>query len=309
MKNILIIGGSYFAGRILVEELLSIKEYNVFVYNRGNMPLNMPGVTEFVGDRIDGKQIKQVIPDKQWDVVVDFCAYTPDHIEIMLDNLSGIIKHYIFISTTTIYDNILDLPINEDAPKLLAPQKELGQYADYGYNKWLSECKLTDLCKKKNIPYTVFRPSIIYGEYNYAPRETYFFDLIKDNKTVVLPDNELALFSFVYVVDVVKIIVKSFCNVDVFGKALNISAPELVSYTRMMQVFEEISGEKINIEKMSVEKINKGRVPLPFPLDSHLIYSGTKIEDKLNFKYTPFLTGMKKTYEYYLLVQQSKKRQ
>ncbi len=306
MKNILIIGGSYFAGRVLVEELLNAKGYNIFVYNRGNMLLNMNGVTELVGDRCDSNRIKEIIPDKEWDVVVDFCAYTPDHIEIMLNSIPGKLKHYIFISTTTIYDNILDYPIGEDAPKLSAPQKELGQYADYGYNKWLSECKLNDLCRKKKVPYTSFRPAIIYGEYNYAPRETYFFDLIKENKTVVLPDTELALFSFVYVTDVVKVIVKSFCNTDLFNKAFNISAPELVSYRRMIQVFEEISGKKINIEKRSVEEINKKGVPLPFPLNSHLIYSGTMIEEKLKFKYTPFLSGMKKTYEYYLLVQQNK---
>jgi nucleoside-diphosphate-sugar epimerase len=307
MKNILIIGGSYFAGRILVEELLNTKDYNIFVYNRGNMPLNMPGVTEFIGDRADGKRIKEVIPNKQWDILVDFCAYIPDHIEVMLDNLPGTLKHYIFISTTTIYDNTLDFPISEDAPKLLAPQKELGQYADYGYNKWLSECKLNELCKKKNIPYTSFRPAIIYGEYNYAPREIYFFDLIKENKTVVLPDNDLALFSFTYVTDVVKVIIKSFCNIDLFGRAFNISAPELISYRRMIQVFEEISGKKVNIEKMSVDEINKKGVPLPFPLDSHLIYSGEMIKSELDFEYTSFLAGMKNTYEYYLLVQNSKK--
>ncbi len=289
MKNILIIGGSYFVGRILVEEFLQHKDYNIFVYNRGNRPLNKKGVTELIGDRNDANCIKQAIPDMQWDALIDFCGYTPQQIEIMLDALPGRLKHYIFISTTTVNQEVFDLPVTEDSAKLDRIQPELGQYADYGYNKWLSECKLKELCQQKNSAETSLRPAISYGEYNYAPRETYFFDLIEDDKTVILANNELPLYSFVYVVDVARIIIKAIGNTELFNQAFNISAPELISYKRMIEVFEKISGKKINTRKMSIENINRKGVPLPFPLDSHLIYSGTRIQNLLNFKYTSFV--------------------
>ncbi|MCD6271947.1 MAG: NAD-dependent epimerase/dehydratase family protein [Deltaproteobacteria bacterium] len=305
MKNILIIGGSYFAGRILVEELLQRKNYNIYLYNRGNRPFNRDDVTELVGDRNDEQRIKEVIPDRDWDALIDFCADTPDHIEKMIRAVPGNIGHYIFISTTTVNENVLDLPIKEDAPKLAGIQPELGQYADYGYNKWLSECKLKIECGKNGIPYTSLRPAIIFGEYNYAPRETYFFDLIRDNKRIFLPDNELGLFSFVWVVDLAKIIEKCIENEKVFNQAFNVAGEELVSYKRLMEVFEEVCGKNIKTSKMSIELINKKGIPLPFPLDSHLVYSGRKIEKTLGFEYTPFVAGMKKTYEYYQLVQQA----
>lgn len=295
-------------GRVFVEELLKEKKYNVFVYNRGNIPLRKEGVTELVGDRNNAGRIKQVIPDKQWDALVDFCAYTPDEIETVLNSLPGTLKHYIFISTTTVNQNVLDLPIKEDASKLVGPQSELGPYADYGYNKWMAECRLNKLCEEKGVLCTSLRPAIIYGEYNYAPRETYFFDLIRDNKTVVLPDNELPLYSFVYVVDVAKIIITALCNPKVFGRAFNISAPELVSYQRMIEVFEEIIGKKITTRQMSMGDISSKKIPLPFPLDNHLIYSGFGIQNLLGFEYTPFVKGMRRTYEYYLLVQKYRKR-
>jgi len=305
MKNILIIGGSYFAGRILVEELLQKKNYNIYVYNRGNMPLNRGDVTELVGDRDDEQRIKKVIPDRDWDALIDFCAYAPEQIEKMIRAVPGNIRHYIFISTTTVNENVLNLPIKEDAQKLSAIQPELGQYADYGYNKWLSECKLEEKCVQNGIPYTSLRPAIIFGEYNYAPRETYFFDLIRDNKRIFLPDNELALFSFVWVVDLARIIEQCIGNGKVFNQAFNVAGEELVSYKRLMEVFEEICEKKIKTSKMSIALINKKGIPLPFPLDSHLVYSGRKIEKVLDFEYTPFVAAMKKTYEYYQLVQQS----
>ncbi len=290
-------------GRIFVEELIKEKSYEIYVYNRGNLPLNFKGVTELVGDRNGEERIKRTIPDKQWDVLVDFCGYTPDEVKKMIRSLPGNLNQYIYISTTSVYENIKDLPIREDAPKLSKVQPELGEYADYGFKKWLAECKLQEECEKKKIEYTSLRPAIIYGEYNYAPRETYFFDLIRDGKTVVLPENELALYSFVYVIDVARIIIKCLGNEKVFGRAFNVAAEELISYQRMIEVFEEISGKKISTQKMSIDEINEKRIPLPFPLDSHLAYSGTRIREVLGFEYTPFIDGMRRAYQYYQLVQ------
>ncbi len=301
MKNILIIGGSYFAGKILVEELVKEKELNIFIYNRGNRPLNKDSVTELVGDRSDKTRIKEVIPPNNWDAVIDFCAYTPEDIETMIDAIPGQVNHYIYISTTTIYEDTVDLPVEENALTLSGPNPQLGQYSDYGYNKWLAECKLKEKCKAKQIPYTVLRPAIIYGEYNYAPRESYFFDLIQNDKTLILPDNELPLFSFVYVVDVANIIKKSISNDKVYNETFNIAAKEMISYKRLIEVFRKITGKTITTKRMNAAMIDKKGIPLPFPLDHHLLYSGDKISRVLDFTYTPFTIGMKNTYEYYQL--------
>ncbi len=299
-KNILIIGGSYFTGRVLVETLAGKNDYAIYVLNRGNVPLNMDGIEEIVCDRHD-INLKKSIPNLSFDAVIDFCAYTPlDIIQLMLAFSQGSVKHYIFISTVSIYEDTNDLPVNEDAPKLTETQKHLGQAADYGYNKWLAELKLAELCKKSNIPYTSLRPSIIYGKYNYAPRESYFFDLIHEGKPVVLPENKLALFQFVSVWDVANIVLNCLGNKLVFNQAFNLAGPELISYERLMEVLEIISDKKISVQTMSTTEIDRQRIPLPFPLDAHLIYSGARIQKTLNINYSPFVQGMKKTYEHYI---------
>ena len=308
MKNVLIIGGSYFAGRVFIEELIRTGDYQIHLFNRGNVPLKWEGVLEYVGDRNDEERIKEVIPEKEWFAVVDFCGYTPVHIEKMIKSIPGRIEQYIFISTTTVYQNVLDLPIRENAPRLEKTQPELGPYADYGYNKWLAERKLEESCEDRGISYTCLRPAIIYGKYNYAPRESYFFDLMRDHQPIILPDNELALFSFVWVEDLARMILRCLGNEEVSCLALNICAEELISYQRLVEVLEEISGKKIETDKMSVAEIDRRRIPLPFPLDSHLVYSGAKAARVLEFEYTSFIEGMKKTYEYYQMVQKRKKK-
>ncbi|MFZ2951144.1 MAG: NAD-dependent epimerase/dehydratase family protein [Desulfuromonadaceae bacterium] len=308
MKKILVIGGSYFAGRVFVEELRKEKDLDIHVFNRGRYRLGFEHITEHCGDREEVVQIRSAIPEEEWDAVVDFCGYNPSHIEKMLSNVPGNIKQYIFISTTTIYEKSTNLPIRENAPKLSGPQAELGLVADYGYDKWSAECTLRQACGQKGIVYTILRPAIIYGFYNYAPREQYFFDLLRERKTIVVPDGNPALFSFIWVVDMARMIIRCIENEKTYNQEFNLSSDELVSYLRIIEVLEEITGEKIDVLYKSVDEINRERIPLPFPLDEHLVSSGRKLHQLLNFDYTPFKNGLRETLEYYNMVQKNRQQ-
>ncbi|MHB8204994.1 MAG: NAD-dependent epimerase/dehydratase family protein [Desulfomonilaceae bacterium] len=300
-KNILVFGGSYFVGRIFVEDLIREGVYSVYVVNRGNRPIKIEGIHEIVCNRNHPEHLRASLPPLVWDAVVDFCAYSPVDIEQSMSALpQAALPHYIFISTASIYEPTLDFPIKEDAPKLRGLQTEMGNYADYGYNKWLTELKLAELCQAANIPHTSLRPTFIYGPYNYAPRESYFFDLIMQGRTVVLPDNGLALFQFVSVWDVAKIIRSCIGNEKVFNRAFNLAAEELICYRRLVEILQKVSEKRIRTRILSVDAINQLQIPLPFPLDDHLIYSGRLIQQVLGFHYIPFPEGLKLTYEHYL---------
>ena len=298
MKNVLVIGGSYFVGKVFVEELSRIPGYAIYVMNRGNAPLNIEGVTEIKCDRHDTEAMSEAIPSIVWNAVVDFCAYTPEDITTMISTLpSHAIGQYVFISTSSIYEKNNDLPISEEALQVTGPQP--GPHGDYAYNKHLAEEELKIQCKENNIPWTIFRPTFIYGKYNYAPRESYFFDLVEEGKTIILPDNELALFTFVSVWDVARAIIVCIGNKNAYTKAFNLSGEELISYTRFVDVLRIITGKHISTESMSVHQIDAQGIPLPFPLDEHLIYSGTLITKDMGFSYTPFVEGMSATYAWY----------
>jgi nucleoside-diphosphate-sugar epimerase len=302
MKNVLIIGGSYFVGRVFVEELLKKQGYSIYVLNRGRIPIKKEGVTEIVCDRHDTGLVETSLPDLEWHAVVDFCAYTAEDIRGMISVLpADKVRQYIFISTSSIYEKTWDFPVREDAAKLTGPQPELGPFADYGYNKWLSEIELEKQCGEKDISYTVIRPAFIYGKYNYAPRESYFFDLITEGKPVVIPENDLPLFSFVSVWDTAGIIIGCLKSSDVLNRAFNAAADDLVSYRRLVEVLETVSEKKLTVEELSVDEILEKQVPLPFPIDEHLVCSGSLIQECLDFQYTGFLEGMKETYRFYLI--------
>lgn len=300
MKNMLIIGGSYFLGRVFVEELRNHTEYAIYVMNRGNIPLNLEGVEEIVCDRHDALSIEHVIPPLEWHVVVDFCAYEPDDVDLLLYCLPGSVQQYIYISTATVYQNSLVLPMKEDSQKLTAPLP--GPHGDYAYKKWLTELKLKERCEEKGITHTSLRPAFIYGKYNYAPRESYFFDLIAENKTIIVPPLPQALFSVVSVWDVANICIACLGNEKVFNKAFNVAAEELISYDRLIEVLETITSRKFFVQRMSISEINGMRIPLPYPLDEYLIYSGSLIQETLNYEYMSFQEGMKRSYNWYFKI-------
>jgi nucleoside-diphosphate-sugar epimerase len=298
VKNVLVIGGSYFVGRVFVEEFSKVPGCAIYVVNRGNVPLDIEGITEIKCDRHDMEAMCKAIPSIMWDSVVDFCAYTPEDIATVFSVLpSHAIGQYIFISTSSIYEKTNELPIGETALPLAGPQP--GPHGDYAYNKHLAEEELKIQCSENNIPCTILRPAFIYGKYNYAPRESYFFDLVEEGKTIILPDNELALFTFVSVWDVARAIIACIGNNNACTKAFNLSGEELISYRRFIDVLRIITGEHINVESMNVSQIDVQGIPLPFPLDEHLVYSGTLITKDIGFSYTPFLEGMRTTYEWY----------
>jgi 2'-hydroxyisoflavone reductase len=297
--NILIIGGSYFVGKVFVETLLEDSGNAVFVVNRGNRPIQMPGVTEILCDRHD-ERLGKMIPRRSWDAVVDFCAYTPLDVISLMSSISDLtVRQYILISTSSVYENTLDLPVTERSETLTAPQPELGPAAEYGYDKRRAEIKAREKCDAFKVPLTILRPAVIYGKYNYAPRESVFFDLIADGKTVALPENELALFQFVSVWDVAGSILKCIGNPLAHGRIFNLAGEELVSYRRLVEVIGEIVGRKASTYSRDAEKINAQGEVLPFPTDRHLIYSGSLIREVIGFDYTPFLEGMGRTWEWY----------
>lgn len=65
--NILVIGGSYFLGRVFV--MLAAKEHRVTVVNRGTFSMEEFGVKQITGDRHDTSVWRQC--DEDYDAVVD----------------------------------------------------------------------------------------------------------------------------------------------------------------------------------------------------------------------------------------------
>lgn len=293
-KNVLVIGGSYFAGRVFSIHASRSDWLALHVVNRGRYSLDLPGVSEYKCERHDAKTLRSVLPDMNFDAVVDFCGYNPGEIGIIIDALPDRLHQYIFISTASIYSTKgikkENDPVMETEPETHDP------VSDYVYKKVQLENELKDTCAAAGIPYSIARPNFIYGPYNYAPRESWIIERIVKGIPVPYPTDATAKFSMVYVLDVARALSIFVGNEKAYNEVYNLAGEEQVSYPMLFSELERINGTPYAKKPVTVSQVMAENIPLPFPLDTNDLTSGEKIVRHFGFDYTPFTDGMAKTF-------------
>lgn len=199
--KVLILGGSYFVGRKLVE-FLAGRGYAVTVLNRGTKPLFVEGVQQICCDRNDGEGMKAVLAGKEFDFVIDVSWQDVSWVEKLCGALDfDTVKKLVFISSSAVYDvEHLQIPFKEtDA---LAENK---YWTFYGKGKIDAETYYSEFLKDKKTELVMLRPPYIYGEYNYAQRESLIFRQLMKDKPVVIPASNPKL-QFIYTEDLAAIV-------------------------------------------------------------------------------------------------------
>jgi nucleoside-diphosphate-sugar epimerase len=197
--NILILGGTGFTGPEQVEYALA-RGHRVTLFNRGK---TRPGLfkgkvaEELIGDlNSDTSALK----DKTFDVVIDNPTTLPIWVKNAAQYLKGNTKHYMFISTTSVYLDQSEIGINEDSPTVPMPagldpyqpdqrnERQLAASsnpANYGAFKARSEVEVQNQYPGIN---TIIRPCLIVGPLDRTDRFTYWPARIDKGGEVLAPD-------------------------------------------------------------------------------------------------------------------------
>ena len=297
--KILVIGGSYFYGRVFVME--AAKEHEVTVVNRGTYSMGDFGVTQITGDRRDAGLWQSVTED--YDVLVDFCGYGEGDVANVLEHITGHVGHYIFISTVDVYQRGLSGYKEEDTP--LEVRKFPGEAGEYIGGKVALEKELRLQCEKRKIPFTIIRPAILYGPFNYAPRESVFIQLMVQQRLLPRITGTDGRFQLIYVKDAAQAVIKCMGNEKAFNQSYNLCGNEVVTYDMLADVLlkgaEKIEGDRKEkpIQQLSMtvqEAIGQG-LPLSFPVteaESELC-SNEKSKAELGMAYISLEEGMART--------------
>src|SRR5690606_27489764 len=85
---------------------------------RGNSPRARPeGAGVPAGDVLDLESARALLGDRSYDAVVDFVAFTPEHVERDLALFRDRARQYVFISSASAYHKpVRSLPITEATP-------------------------------------------------------------------------------------------------------------------------------------------------------------------------------------------------
>lgn len=202
--KVLILGGTRFLGRALVEEALK-RGHEVTLFNRGSSSNVFPGVEQLIGDR--NGDVSQ-LENRTWDVVMDTCGMSPHQIEKIAEVLGDDVEHYTYISSISVYPDWITLGIAEDYPVHSIPPenvlKEIEEgtvspYDYYGGMKVACEVKA-----EKHWPGRVLhvRAGLLVGSFDYTDRLPYWVHRVAQGGTVLVPGRPERPVQFIDVKDV-----------------------------------------------------------------------------------------------------------
>lgn len=290
--KILVLGGSYFLGRVFVMQVASGHE--ITVVNRGTYSMESFGVKQIMGDRRNPAVWESC--DGDYDVLVDFCAYNKGDIATVLNHFSGRLRQYILISTVDVYEHGGHSLKGEDYP--FENREISGEAGDYIKGKIALEQELVCKCSEKHIGYTILRPAVIYGPFNYAPRESVYIQMIVQNHVLPHITDADGKFQLVYVKDVAEAINKCLLNTAAYGQAYNICNETLIDYYILFEQLKAASDVPVQEIAVTVGQAVGQNVPLPFPVTDAetTLCSNEKSVRELGLSYTELSDGMLKTY-------------
>jgi len=111
--KLLILGGTIFLGRHLVDAALA-RGHEVTLFNRGqHNPHLYPQVEKLRGDRNGDLR---ALEGRRWDACIDTCGYLPPHVRASAQLLAKAVDHYTYISSLSVYPDYSSPGIDERAP-------------------------------------------------------------------------------------------------------------------------------------------------------------------------------------------------
>jgi nucleoside-diphosphate-sugar epimerase len=117
-----------------------------------------PEATVLRADVHDRESVRAALGDQEFDAVVDWVAFTPEHVRSDIDLFRGRTGQYVFISSASAYQTPpARLPVTESTP-LRNP------YWQYSRDKIACESLLTEAYREENFPATIIRPSHTYDK-------------------------------------------------------------------------------------------------------------------------------------------------
>ncbi len=301
MKTILIIGGTRFVGRIVIEKLLeSVSNYKITIFNRGisNKRLfqNEASVEFVYGDR-ETNDISQLF-HRKWDIVIDFMGYFPDSLAYMLKNMHQKIGRYLFISTISTYDllNPLSIPITEQGKLLRWNEKDRTDtsWDSYGQRKVACEGEIQ---KYKYLDYVILRPSLIYGKYDYTDRFYYWLYQIKNKKSIEVPTEFEKPVNYTFSEDFAKLIIH-FMGTSHQENIYNVVTHKAVSLSTMFNESIKMLDSNCTITPVKKEEKIEFELPLWFPKEC-LEISSERLDTEFNLNFCSLEESLLQTVEYY----------
>lgn len=222
---------------------INAKRYISFINERLNL-LRAADVTLRIDDVREYHKVSNIIDELSPDVIVHLAAVshanrsnkdpfsTFDHsmrtLENVLDGAKKHKPHFIFFSSSMVYGDFGNEPAHEE--------RECKPKGIYGALKYGAEKLVIAYSQVFDIPYTIIRPSALYGERCVSRRvgQAFIENALSGINLSINGDGEEGL-DFTYIEDLTQGIVKSIGNSKAFNEVFNLTYGEARSLNNLAE--------------------------------------------------------------------------
>lgn len=234
--DLLVLGGTVFLGRTLVE--LALRDGHVVtLFNRDKSnPELFQDVEKIQGDR--GEELS-ALAGRRWDAVIDTCGYLPRVVRKSAQTLAGVVDHYTFISSISVYADSSQPGVDESAPtgKLADETVEEITGDTYGPLKAVCEGAVESAFPARSL---VVRPGLIVGPHDPTDRFTYWPWRVMQGGEVLAPGRPDRPIQFIDVRDLANWIIRAI-EARLVGVYNTVSPPNAITMGSLLATTREVS--------------------------------------------------------------------
>jgi 2'-hydroxyisoflavone reductase len=249
--KMLIIGGTIFLGRRLVEAALA-RGHTITTFSRG---LHIDGahsdVESLRGDRTGDVS---ALRGRYWDAVIDTCGYVPGGVRRVMEELDREhVGHYTFVSSVSAYADFPAAGCDEGAPVAAITAQQAQEAEEFAtgarasartYGEMYGALKaLCEVAAEESMPGKVLnvRPGLIVGAYDYSDRFTYWVRRVSEGGEVLAPGKPERRVRVIDARDLAEWIVRA-AEARTAGVFNATGAEDGLTFGRMLDVCKTISG-------------------------------------------------------------------
>jgi nucleoside-diphosphate-sugar epimerase len=236
--KVLFIGGSGVissaCARVAVESGIDL-----YVLNRGQSTLRpLPaGVHEMRGDARNPASVRDAIKELEFDSVVDFVAFVPEHVRSDIEVFRGRTGQYVFISSASAYQKPpARMPVTESTP-LKNP------FWQYSRDKIACEDLLVREYRENDFPATIVRPSHTYDETRYLLSGGFTnFARMRAGKPVIVHGDGTSLWTVTHHTDFARGFVPLLGHSRTYGEAFHITSDDALTWDQIARTLAAALG-------------------------------------------------------------------
>lgn len=294
MKKVLVLGGTRFFGRKLVELLIE-DGYDVTIATRGQSE-NPFGeqVKHLQFDRNDKAAFAAAVDGLEFDIVYDNICYAPKQALEFCEIFNGRIDKLIFTSTLSTYEADGAVPKLEEHFDPYNYAIRMGDVSDFTYGEGKRQCEAV-FYKHATFPVVAVRFPIVMGEDDYTERLHFHVKRIANNEPIGFVNMDAEM-SFIQATEAARFL-KWAAEATIEGP-YNATASGTVSLHVLIEMIERATGERAKIALLGTEEI---RSPYAIPASWYMEnakaeqagFTFTKLDDWLQ----PLVEAIAQTYK------------